>query len=187
MMKKKTIALTAAAALTCMGLFCGAFGVTYSYLIDKQSAKNTFTVGETIITVVEEIGKDYIPPKKLEPGISFKKAPYVSNDGNLPCYIRMSADFSNSKAKSFCIPLEIDGNWEQGSDGFYYYKELVYPGEKTTPLFERVQVKDDVDENDLVDFEIFVYGEAVQHTDHDSKHPDDEYLTVWQQYEGAGN
>ncbi len=185
MKMKKTLKYLCTAAV-CIGLLGGSFGVTYSYLTEKRSAKNSFTVGETVITVVEEIGKDYIPPKKLEPGIAFKKAPYIRNDGNLPCYVRMSADFSDNKAKAFCKPLEIGDKWELQSDGFYYYTELLQPGENTTPLFEKVEIKEETDENDLIDFDIYVYGEAVQHTDHESDHPADEYLTVWEQYEEAG-
>lgn len=179
-MKKRIIIV----ALSCILVCASCFGITYAYLIANDNATNTFTIGETEIEVTEE----YEPPEKLEPGIEFTKKPHVTNTGNLPCYVRMRADFSTSVAADFCEPLDIDTeNWKYNdTDGYYYYTKLLNPGEETPNLFTTVTLKTtksdgaDYTEADLVEFDILVYAEAVQHTDHDGECAADEYLTVWQ-------
>lgn len=181
-MKKKIII----AALVCILVCASSFGVTYAYLIANDSAKNVFIVGETEIDIVEE----YTPPEKLTPGITFTKKPFITNTGNLPCYVRMRADFSSSTAKEFCEPLDIDiQNWEYNpTDGYYYYKKLIKPGETTTPLFTSVTLKEDkpgggkYTDADMVNFDILIYGEASQHIDHGGSCDANEYKNVWQVY-----
>lgn len=181
-MKRKLIA----AALACVLVCASCFGITYAYLIAEDNAANAFTIGETEI----EISEEYTPPEKLAPGISFTKKPWITNTGNLPCYVRMRADFSSSIAEEFCEPLDIDTqNWEYNSaDGYYYYKKLLNQGEATSPLFTTVTIKDTKSdgtaytEADMIDFDILIYGEAVQHTDHEGECASDEFKTVWNNY-----
>lgn len=178
-MKKKIFIVTLACVLACVS----SFGATYAYLIARDEALNKFTIGETEVEITEE----YTPPPKLEPGIEFTKKPMVTNTGNLPCYVRMRADFSTSVAETFCEPLDIDTvNWQyNNTDGYYYYTKLLYPGEKTESLFTTVTLKETKDdgtaytEADLVEFEILVYAEATQHTDHNGDCAADEYLAIW--------
>lgn len=182
-MKRKLIA----AALACVLVCASCFGITYAYLIAEDNAANAFTIGETEI----EISEEYTPPEKLTPGISFTKKPWITNTGNLPCYVRMRADFSSSIAEEFCEPLDIDtANWEYNSeDGYYYYKHLLNPGEETSPLFTTVTIRlytsdgtASYTEADMTDFDILIYGEAAQHTDHDGACTADEFKTVWNNY-----
>ena len=168
----------------CITLAAIAFGCTYAYLTATDAAANKFTVGETVIEIKEE----FTPPDILEPGISFTKKPWVVNTGNLPCYIRMRADFSNNKAEEFCNPLNISPDWERNtSDGYYYYKKIIQPGEKTTPLFSTVSIRQKKNDGsaytntDMADFEILIYAEATQHESHSGACPTNEYLTVWKQ------
>lgn len=178
-MRKKKIFLIIIASFAI--LVCS-FGATYAYLHVKKQTVNEFTVGENII----ELHEDYKPPEKLEPGISFTKKPYVENTGNVPCFVRMRADFSNSKAEEFC---DIDFNttdWEKNdTDGYYYYKHLLNPKEKTESLFKTVKIKkvkddgSDYTANDMVDFDILIYAESCQHKEHDGDCSSNEYKTVW--------
>ena len=178
-MKKKIII----AVLSCVLVCASCFGITYAYLIANDNATNTFTVGETEIEVTEE----YDPPEELNPGTEFTKKPSVTNTGNLPCYVRIRADFSTSVAKEFCEPLDIDTtNWEYNdSDGYYYYKHILNPGEESPALFTKVELKEtkadgtEYTADDMVEFDILVYAEAIQHTDHDGECDENEYLTVW--------
>lgn len=173
-MSKKRIFLIVIACFLVLGM---SFGVTYAYLIAKDKAVNQFTIGENII----EIFENYEPPEKLEPGVEFQKEPYVKNTGNLPCFVRMRADFSNSKAEEFCESLNIDTeNWEYNSnDGYYYYKNLLNPNDVTEPLFTKVKIKSTINDSDIVDFDILIYAESCQHNDHDGECSLDEYKTVW--------
>lgn len=167
-------------ALSVIVIICvtiASFGTTLAWLISNDYADNQLTVGETRIELIE----DYDPPAKLSPGTSFTKKPYVENTGNLPCYVRMRADFSDNRAEEFCDPLNIDtSNWVYDpSDGYYYYKSLLQPGESTTNLFTTVRIKTTCSQADLIDFDILIYAEAVQHTDHAGSCPTTEYKTVW--------
>lgn len=172
----------AVAVLLGMLVVMFSFGTTYAVLIASDKATNEFTIGETII----EIKEDFTPPPKLEPGTEFVKKPWVVNTGNLPGYVRMRADFSDSRARDFCEDLEISADWYYNTiDGYYYYKNLLEPGKSTSALFEKVEVKTEsagqpLTDADMVEFDILIYAECVQHIDHSGDHAANEYLTAWQ-------
>lgn len=113
----------------------------------------------------------------------FVKKPQVQNDRNLPCFVRMRADFSDSTAKEFCKPLDISDKWEfHEDDGYYYYKELLLPGDTTTALFEQVEIKTEtegVSPSDMIDFDILIYAESCQHNDHEGNCAEKEYYQIW--------
>ncbi len=172
---KKKIAL-----LTILGIFAclTSFGTSYAYLTAYNESVNEFTVGATLVEVQEE----FAAPKELKPGMTFKKKPSVYNSGNLPCYVRIRADFSTSKAQEFCTLDMNTTDWELSTDGYYYYKELLEPEQSTPPLFTTVSISSSCSADDLIGFDIYVYSEAVQHPDHEGDHPADEYMTVWDDY-----
>lgn len=172
--------------MLCLLACLSGFGVTYSYLITQTSTSNVLTMGEVKVAIKETFN----PPEELKPNMSFQKAPYVVNTGNLPCFVRMRADYTTIGAADFCTLGGLDEeHWDKASDGYYYYKTLLYPGESTVSApFSQVLIED-CDENILENFDIAVYAEAVQHSDHNGDCPDSEYLTVWNNYHrtnGAG-
>ncbi len=152
----------------------------YAYLITQSSVTNELTVGEVRVAVEEEFDK----PAKLEPGISFKKAPYAVNTGNLPCFVRMRADFTTVKAASFAEMTDFSNDWEKdNNDGYYYYKKILLPGAETTKLFQNVEIKgtaEGVTEDMLEDFDIAIYAEAVQQ----GTYPQNQYKAAWTGYHG---
>ena len=158
--------------------------VTHAYLTWVNDRNNSFTVGQTVIEIIET----YEPPEKLEPGITIKKAPKAKNTGNLDCYIRMRADFSSNIAREFCEDLVIDlVNWDDSRvniDGYYYYKHLVPVGGETTPLFSEIVIREFRSDNvtpvtvsDLTSFDLSLYAEAKQQVD-ENPNPAD-YWFVW--------
>lgn len=167
-MKKKIFI----SVLLCFLICASCFDVTYAYLVAKDTAKNIFTVGEIEI----EITENYESPQELTAGTTFKKEPKITNTGNVPCYVRIRADFSSSEAEKLCS-LDFDNtNWtEKQSDGYYYYKVLLQPGAETTTLFTSVTISNTATQ--IEDFDILIYGEAVQSTN-----TNDDYLTVWNNY-----
>lgn len=179
-MSKKKIFLI---VIACLILVSASFGLTYAYLIANDSVANEFTIGENKIDVEEE----YDPPEKLEPGKVIIKKPSAKNTGNLSCFVRMRAEFSDSAAKELCEELDIDTvNWEyDSSDGYYYYKKLLNPGESTTNLFTKVVIKTEkadgtnLTDADMLDFDILVFAESCQHEDHDGECADNEYKIIW--------
>ncbi len=168
--------------LCCILVCYCSFGVTYSYLITSDEAVNTMKIGE----IKTEINERYDPPKELKPGLEIQKAPYVTNTGNLPCYVRMRADFSTSKAKSLCENLDIGSNWEyDANDGYYYYKKLLGTDDnnnETEPLFTTVKIVNGCEKADLIGFDILLYAEAVQSTAGSGGNSNNAYKTAFDNY-----
>ena len=150
------------------------FGSTYAYLYASDAAVNEFTIGGTI-TEVEE---DYDPPPKLTPGAIITKKPWIVNKGNLKSFVRALIVFSDLAGKDICEPLVIGNKWHLNpADGYYYYQELLAPGASTQPLFETVEIKSGLTEEDMKEFEIIVYAESRQVNDGETAA---DYISVWQ-------
>ncbi len=177
-MKKKKIVLILAGCLLIAGV---SFGATYSYMKASDEVVNNFEIGRNEIEVTEE----YEPPEKLTPGVAFTKKPCVKNTGNIACWVRMRADFSDSEMEKFCnftINKTVDsngGSWtEKQPDGYYYYTQKLAPNATTSSLFAEteytnssgetgnMQIKETlaggekVDESKLVNFDILIYAES---------------------------
>lgn len=139
----------------------------YGYFTYNSSKENTIILGYNKIVLSEE----YNPPLKMEKGISFTKKPYVTNIGNVNCYVRVKSEVSDSRIEK---DLTIDYNssedvndnsvdWFYNSqDGYYYYKKEVKPGERTENLFSTVAISETADDLVLDGFDIYVYAESVQ-------------------------
>ena len=192
MKKKYLIFLTA-----CLLVVGTSFGVTYAYLTATDQKVNVFKVGENKIEVEEEFEK----PTELSPNQIIKKKPLVRNTGDIPCFVRVRVEFSDSDAAAFCefmdgeknvIALPEGENWVKGKDGYYYYTKVLHPGEPvtateanytgsgrkpgdaTTPLFSKLHIKDGVSPELLIAFNVYVYAES-----REQKNPSDTYDMVW--------
>lgn len=114
-------------------------GSAYAYFTTyvQTSGKIAMELGRTE-TEIEEQVKDGM------------KIVQVKNTGEYACYVRVTA-FAGSE---YTLTYEDggSGNWFDGGDGYWYYKELLQPGETTesmqiklpSELFEHV-----TDEKDL--------------------------------------
>lgn len=111
-----------------------AVGGTLAYLTDSDApVENTFLPGKVTTSVVEN----------TENGV--KSHVKIRNTGDVPAYIRSSVavswqdDKGNLLGKApvagtdYTITWTMTG-WEQGADGFYYYKTPVLPGDATDVL-----------------------------------------------------
>lgn len=66
-----------------------------------------------------------------------KTTPCVKNVGNTPVYIRVYSDVLNTLYKDSVV---ISLSWEK-SNGYYYYKKVLNPGEISESLFKDIRVK----------------------------------------------
>lgn len=131
---------------------------SYAYLADQEQTDNITKPAQNVIHIQE----DFVPPQDPGPGSVIPKKPKVINDSNIPVYVRMRYQFSDSDAEAFCEPLQIHRNWTLKEDGFYYFAHLLNPGESTDALFEKIQIKSNIAKNKLIPFDLSVYAESIQ-------------------------
>lgn len=165
--------------LACVGLLTA--GSTYAYFTHAQKINNQFTVGENTISIEEE----FEPPKEMTQGENvYKKKVQIKNESNVPCYVRVFAEFSDGDIKAISqldngagfvnaadYPDNLPENWVYISEaddtllgGYYYYTVPLEVGAKTIPLFERVKTTFAAAE-DVKAYELIVYAESVQTLD----------------------
>lgn len=65
--------------------------LVYAFLTSEKAVKNEVKIGNNTI----EIEEDFVPPVKQMKNTIFKKKVQVKNTGNVPCYVRVYADFSD--------------------------------------------------------------------------------------------
>lgn len=179
-MNKK--AKTALIATGCLLIAGASFGVTYSYLRSGDEVVNEFTVGKNDIEVEEE----FVRPEELKPGAEFTKNARIKNTGDVPCYVRARADFTDSKMEALCqVEVNTDYWTVKQDDGYYYYKEKLpapsvgesgeteYPATKYLFKSDKIQISTADTSVDMVDFDIIIYAESVGAEDFD------EYWRAW--------
>ena len=111
-----------------------------AFFSGSMTATNPFSVGEAGVYLKETFDVD----DKWVPGEEKKKTVYFGNDSDMDIVIR--AKFTPTlKLKSgetvtdtavlsgFCLNYTdtFPNEWEKGDDGWYYYKKVLVPGEKT--------------------------------------------------------
>ncbi len=189
-MKKRTIIIVCSAVLAIALL---SIGITYAYLGTNEEKKNKVMVGRDTVSITESF------PEVSEQSMENKhtKEVQIKNTGSVPCYVRVYAEFSDSriaeKAKvdgcnlkdtawsEFKTALSDENNsskWvyvKTGNlAGYFYYKDRVMSGDSTSELIKKVKVdyRDPNDTNDsnidkIQPYEMIVYTETVQSTDID--------------------
>lgn len=104
MKKKKMKWLSAAMAGVVIALLAGI--LVYAFFTDSGNERNTVFIANNTV----EISEVYEPPVEQKPGENiFKKEVTVVNTGNVPCYVRVYADFSDSTVRARSL-LSQDGN-----------------------------------------------------------------------------
>jgi len=102
-----------------------------------------------------EIVEEYTEPDALLPGMVVSKIAHVENTGGLPLLARVRIDLAwgaarGSDGKVIADPTLPTNNilpdlnttyWLDGGDGWYYYKGVIEPGQKSAqPLLSRFEV-----------------------------------------------
>lgn len=133
-----------------------AVGGTLAYLYATDSPLlNTFALAE-VHTEIEEPESD----------TAANKTATVVNTGESPVYVRARVVISGADAEALQDKFTFTYNteyWENGEDGFYYYKGILPANSEensvTEPLFTGVTVRNDVDKTKQ--FSVDVYQESV--------------------------
>lgn len=139
--------------LTC---FLGVMMVS-AYLVSQDAADNEFTVGNNRSAIVE----DYQEVQELRPGDNIRKAVTISNTGKNSCYVRVLSLLSEKDVEEYAQINYNLQDWNLAEDGYYYYRDVVEPGESTAELFSEVDISSEVPQELLKGFKILVYAETV--------------------------
>lgn len=154
---KKTKSILAALSIVAI---VGVSGVV-AYLTDNDSEKNTFTVGNVQINLVEP-NWDQTNAQNIVPGQNIVKDPKVKNEGNNPAYIYLevtvpAANVATAQdngtpvaaAKTQLFTYTPGSDWTllpgkteetaTYNKYVYAYKEAVPAGGETTTLFDSVK------------------------------------------------
>ena len=166
--KKKTIFLAVILSLICIGSIA-------AYMTSAAKIDNILTVGYNDIDIVEK----FDPPPELRPGVEFTKTVSVSNTGPVDCYVRVLSLFSNSDMGDHCTIDYNEKDWAYNeTDQYWYYKKPLPAGETTTPLFTKIKLDDDINANDIKDFDVMIYAESYQ-----ANGEFDNYQDAWKHYQ----
>lgn len=90
------------------------------------------------------------PDVPVKPNLPIPKKVSAANTGLLPGFVRVMA-FPVITASDGVTPLNAEmgkqvladlntKKWKDGGDGYYYYLDILQPGEETEPLFNEVRV-----------------------------------------------
>ena len=118
---KKTIFLSIAACVLSASVFVGS-ALAYFTAFDTAAGGVDLDLGFT----------ETIPNEKVEDG---KKQITLTNTGEYDCYVRLKVLTGDAYKKGVTYS-EPDGagKWTPGTDGYYYYSDIVKPGEVTAQL-----------------------------------------------------
>ena len=156
------VIVAALAAICCIG------GI-FAYYTGKQKVTNTITAGNTTTEIVEKF--DPVPDKNV-----YKKAVRIENTGEVSCYVRVYAAFSDEEIRDIS-EISADGSLYYKASEYrdLYYTKALKPGEKTAYLMKNVKTtwKADMDQRD---FDLIIRQEAVQVP---AGHKDADHTAAW--------
>ncbi len=132
-----------------------------AYFTDRGQKNNSVSAGINSV----EAEEPFDPPK---PGEKTVKAPRAVNTGSVDCYVRGRIVLSDSRAEKFFDYYTDDNEgfnlskWQEGADGWLYYKDILKVGQKTDPVFTHIRLNDGAEAEGGLEFDLDVMFESVQ-------------------------
>ncbi len=119
--RMKTICLTLAALIMAAGITVGTAMAYFTTYVTADGGA-VLRLGFTDTEILEEV-------------IAGKKELILTNTGDVPAYVRIKALVGDAY-KDGIVYTEPngEGKWTPGADGYYYYSDILEPGESTTQL-----------------------------------------------------
>ena len=136
-MKQKMLMIIAAAAIT---ISCFAVQPTMAYFTASSSAEGMIELklGDGKLDNIDEDVEAMV--KKIS----------ISNTGDYDIFVRAKAIFPDSCT----VTMETSEGWTAGQDGYYYYSDVVAPGDST----EKLNLK--IENEGAGDFNVVIVQEA---------------------------
>ena len=168
MLGKIKIKIFVVALVAALMAFVSTSTLAYYSIVGK--ATNVVTSGniQFIIHETTDQGKEF--PREgvyIVPGDIVSKKVGIESDCEHPFYLRVKMVYGvNSKELSSedCFKLNINEEYWEFYDGWYYYKEVVDPGETTPDVFSHVEIVGSKVDNDYLGktLTLTVKAQAVQ-------------------------
>ena len=143
---------------------------TLAYYSTVGKATNVVTSGniQFIIHEMTDQGKEF--PKEgvyIVPGDIVSKKVSIESDCNHPFYLRVKMVYgvdSQELTSEDCFKLNINEEYWELHDGWYYYKGIVEPGKTTPDVFSHVEIVGSKVDNDYLGktLTLTVKAQAVQ-------------------------
>ncbi len=143
---------------------------TLAYYSTLGKATNVVTSGNIKFKIHEttDQGKEF--PKEgvyIVPGDVVSKKVSIENDCNHPFYLRVKMVYgvdSQELTSEDCFKLNINEEYWELHDGWYYYKGIVEPGKTTPDVFSHVEIVGSKVDNDYLGktLTLTVKAQAVQ-------------------------
>lgn len=161
-MKKKILSIALVVAMVAV-IAAGSL----AYFTDKESKDNVFTVGNVDITLTEP-NWDNEEKEDVYAGEPLAKDPTVTNVSKNPCFVRIKVEnldqFDNEGAITYrtdYVDGKLGDGWVMGTDGYFYYKNVLAADAKTDALFDQIVMPTGLIGGEKAD-PIKVTAEAVQ-------------------------
>lgn len=145
-MKKRILVIAVIAIFASLA----AYG-TLAYFTYEDTATNVITAGDVKIDLeewAESEGGSLVPFEDIDdvmPGMDVSKIVQVKNTGGQDAWIRVSvektitlADGKDGEVDLSLVTYDLNTEYWTEKDGYYYYNEVLKPGETTEPLFTTV-------------------------------------------------
>lgn len=154
-----------------------------AYLTARDDNRSVMNPGYNVTAIQEEFPEQ---GALTEQGKTYIKRVAVKNRESVPCYVRVSVDYSDSRIGNSASLLGLNTtDWDYietdqpQMGGYYYYKQPVMPGKSTTYLFEGIRFAENRDPSFFEsgeEFEVILYEESVQQGNYTS------YLKAWSDF-----
>lgn len=143
-MQKIKLRFLTIAVIAIIFTFCTQTTLAYYTTVGK--ATNVVTSGNIKFIIHETTDQGTAFPEEgvyIMPGEVVSKEVSIESDCEHPFYLRVKIVYGiNSEALSSedCFKLNINEEYWQLVDGWYYYKDTVDPGETTPKVFSKVEI-----------------------------------------------
>lgn len=143
-------------------------GSTLAWMTSEDTRENFLhTKDINFNAIIDEI---FTQTTSIEIDRTTEKVVTVKNIENTPAFIRVLAMPTMITANGTVLPCHFGEQvtvnlnaayWKDGEDGYYYYLDILLPGENTQPLFESVKVTVGSSSSYIgADFSIHIKSEA---------------------------
>lgn len=141
---------------------------TISLLKDHKHKRNDFAFADLSAEVVENDGKGFVAPEKLETDQPITKKVQIKNTGGQPIFVRVMLFPTFTKVEdddlTLSLPATFEGdkpilsfqpneqqNWLFGEDGYFYYLKKIEVGKLSDSVIETVVIHKENFPEDLAD------------------------------------